>query len=253
MKIYFIGAGPGNPELLTIKAERILKEADIVIYAGSLVNKNILKFSKKKAILYDSASMSLEDVLTVFSEAKPTEKIVARVHSGDPSIYGAIQEQMDWCKGEGIGYEVIPGISSFQAAAASLKQEWTLPDVTQTVILTRISGRTKVPDKESLEKLSTIRATMVIFLSVQEIDRVVRKLSRGYKIDTPVAVIEKVSLPDERKIFGTLKDIAKKVKDAKIKRQALIIVGDCLRGSYQKSKLYDKNFEHSFRRKKIRR
>lgn len=253
MKVYFIGAGPGDPELLTLKAVKIIKQADIIVYAGSLVNKNILKFAKKKAVIYDSSSMSLEDALTVFSEAKPTEKIVARVHSGDPSVYGAIQEQMDWCKGEGVGYEVIPGISSFQAAAASLKQEFTLPAVTQTVILTRISGRTSVPAKEDLEKLAKIRATMIIFLSIQEIDRVVKKLSRRYAIDTPVAVIEKVSLPDERKIFGTLKDISKKVKDAKIKRQALIIVGDCLRGSYQKSKLYDKDFEHGFRNKRVKR
>lgn len=252
MKIYFIGAGPGDPELLTLKAVKIIKQADIIVYAGSLVNKDILKLAKRDTVSYDSASMNLEDVLAIFLRTKSTGKIIARIHSGDPSLYGAIQEQMSWCKEQGVSYEVIPGISSFQAAAASLRQEFTLPDVTQTVILTRISGRTLVPAKEDLEKLAKIRATMIIFLSIQEIDRVVRKLSRGYKIDTPVAVIEKVSLPDERKIFGTLKDITKKVKDAKIKRQALIIVGDCLRGSYQKSKLYDKNFEHSFR-KKIRR
>lgn len=253
MKIYFIGAGPGDPELLTLKAAKIIKQAGIIIYAGSLVNKDILKFAKRGAVFYDSASMNLEDVLAVFSAAKSTGKIIARVHSGDPSIYGAIQEQMDWCKAQGIGFEVIPGVSSFQAAAASLKQEFTLPGVSQTVILTRISGRTDVPAKEDLRQLAKIRATMVIFLSIQEIDRVVRKLRQGYKIDTPVAVIEKVSYPGERKITGTLKDIAKKVNSAKIKRQALIIVGDALRGEYQKSKLYDKDFEHGFRKKKVRR
>ncbi len=253
VKIYFIGAGPGDPQLLTLKAARIIKQADIVIYAGSLVNKDILKFAKRGAVFYDSASMSLDGILDIFAKSKSKNKVVARLHSGDPSIYGAIQEQMDWCKEQRIGFEVIPGVSSFQAAAASLKQEFTLPGVSQTVILTRISGRTDVPVKEDLWKLARIGATMVIFLSIQEIGKVVRKLKQGYKIDTPVAVIEKVSYPCERKITGTLKDIVKKVRRANIKRQALIIVGDALRGEYQKSKLYDKDFEHGFRKKKVRR
>lgn len=250
MKVYFIGAGPGDPELLTIKAAKVIKKADIIVYTGSLVNKDILKFAKKDALFYDSAGMTLEDVLEIFAKAKSTDKIVARIHSGDPSVYGAIQEQMDWCKKQRIDYEVIPGVSSFQAAAASLKQELTLPDVSQTVILTRISGRTKVPAKEDLQELAKIRATMVIFLSIQEIDRVVKELMQGYGLDTPVVVIEKVSYPDERKIIGTLQDIGKKVKDAGIKRQALIIIGDVLRKKYQKSRLYDKDFEHTFRKKK---
>ena len=250
MKVYFIGAGPGDPELLTIKAAKVIKKADIIVYAGSLVNKDILKFAKKDALFYDSAGMALEDVLEIFAKAKSTDKVVTRIHSGDPSVYGAIQEQMDWCKKQKIGYEVIPGVSSYQAAAASLKQELTLPDVSQTVILTRISGRTKVPAKEDLQELAKIRATIVIFLSIQEIDRVVRKLKQGYGLDTPVAVIEKVSYPDERKIIGTLQDIAKKVKEVGIKRRALIIIGDVLRKKYQKSKLYDKDFEHTFRKKK---
>lgn len=248
-KVYFIGAGPGDAELMTLKAVRILKMADIIIYAGSLVErKNMLKFAKRGVSLYNSATMDLEGILDIFSKAKSKNKIVARAHSGDPSIYGAIQEQMDWCRKKRISYEVVPGVSSFQAAAATLKQEFTLPSVTQTVILTRVSGRTPVPDKEDLEKLSKIRATIVIFLSIQEIERVVNRLRQGYKRDTPVAVIERVSYPDERKILGTLQDIAKKVKASGIKRQALIIVGDCLRGNYQKSKLYDKDFEHSFRK-----
>ncbi|MCQ9207498.1 MAG: precorrin-4 C(11)-methyltransferase [Omnitrophica bacterium] len=249
MKIYFIGAGPGDPELLTIKATKVIKKADIIIYAGSLVNKDILKFAGENTRIYDSAGMTLEDVLEIFAKTKSTDKIVARIHSGDPSVYGAIQEQMDWCKKENLDYEVIPGISSYQAAAASLKQELTLPDVSQTVILTRISGRTKVPAKEDLQELAKIKATVVIFLSIQEIDRVVTKLKQGYGLDTPVAVIEKVTYADERKIVGTLEDIAKRVKDAGIKRQALIIIGDVLRKKYQKSKLYDKDFEHAFRRK----
>lgn len=250
MKVYFIGAGPGDPELLSIKAGRILKQADIIIYAGSLVNKDILKFTKKGAVFYDSASMSLEQVLGIFLKAKTKDKIVARVHSGDPSIYGAIQEQIDWCKEKEINCEVIPGISSFQAASASLMQEFTLPCVSQSIILTRVSGRTKVPAKEDLGELAKTGATMVIFLSIQEIEKVVKKLKKGYSSDTPAAVIEKVSYPDERKIFGTLKDIAAKVKAAGIKRQALIIVGDVLRRKYKKSRLYDKDFEHGFRKRK---
>ncbi|MDP3791973.1 MAG: precorrin-4 C(11)-methyltransferase [Candidatus Omnitrophota bacterium] len=249
MKIYFIGAGPGDPELLTIKAGKIIKKADIIIYAGSLINKDIIKPAKKGARLYDSSAMSLEDVLCLIKKAKSTNKIVARIHSGDPSIYGAIQEQMDWCQKQKIDYSVIPGVSSFQAAAASLKQELTLPGVSQTIILTRVSGRTKVPAKEDLRKLSKARATMVIFLSIQEIERVIRKLKDGYGLNTPVAVIEKASFPQERKIIGTLRDIAKKVKEAGITRQALIIVGDVLRKNYQKSKLYDKDFDHMFRKK----
>ena len=249
LKVYFIGAGPGDLELLTIKALNIIRKADIVIYAGSLVNKDILKFAKKAAVSYDSAKMTLEEVLGVIKKEKSNKKIIARLHTGDPSLYGAIQEQMDWCEKEGIVYEVIPGVSSYQAAAASLKQEWTLPGISQTVILTRLSGRTKVPEKEDLGELAKIRGTLVIFLSVQDISRVVSKLKRGYAQDTPVVVVERVSWPDERCIYGTLADIAKKVKSAGIKRQALIIVGEVLRKKgYQLSKLYDKDFTHGFRK-----
>lgn len=249
LKIYFIGAGPGDLELLTLKALKVIRKADIIIYAGSLVNKDVLKFAKKAAVSYDSAKMTLEEVLGIIEKEKFNKKIIARLHTGDPSLYGAIQEQMDWCEKEGIAYEVIPGVSSFQAAAASLKQEFTLPGVSQTVILTRLSGRTKVPPKEDLEKLAKIRATLVIFLSVQDIGRVVSKLKRGYCQDTPVAVVERVSWPDERRIQGTLADIVKKVKAAGIKRQALIIVGEVLRKKgYQPSRLYDKGFGHGFRK-----
>ena len=250
MKVYFIGAGPGDPELLTLKARRIIEEADVIIYAGSLVNRRILKFAGKDAVLYDSSKMELEEILEVFQEAKTAGKVVARIHSGDLSIYSALQEQLDWCEKEKIDSEVIPGISSFQAAAASLRQELTLPGVCQTLILTRISGRTEVPINEDLRELAKVKATMVIFLSIKEIERVVDKLATGYRRDTPVAVVEKASWSEERRIFGTLENIAKKVKEAAIKRQALIIVGDVLRGAYQNSKLYDKNFEHGFRKKK---
>src|SRR3990167_3505114 len=204
VKVYFIGAGPGDLELLTLKAVKIVRKADVIIYAGSLVNKDILKFARKGAVSYDSSKMTLEEVLGVIEKEKSTKKIIARLHTGDPSLYGAIQEQMDWCEKEGIAYEVVPGVSSYQAAAASLRQEFTLPGVSQTVILTRLSGRTKVPPKEDLGKLAKIRATLVIFLSVQDISRVVKKLKCGYAQDTPVAVVERASWPDERRIQGTL-------------------------------------------------
>ncbi len=248
MKLYFIGAGPGDPELLTVKAQKIIKKADIIIYAGSLVNKDILKIARKECVIFDSKNMHLDEVLRIFKKEKTSLKIIARLHTGEPSLYGAIQEQMTWCEKEGINYELIPGISSFQAASSLLKQEWTLPNVSQTLIITRISGRTKVPEKESLERLAKIRATMIIFLSVQEIEKVVGKLKQGYSKDTPVAVLEKISQEGERKILGILNNIAQKVKAAKIKRQALIIVGDVLKKKYQLSKLYDKDFKHMFRK-----
>jgi len=260
MKIYFIGAGPGDPELLTLKAKRILEASDMIIYAGSLINPEILKFAKKSAVLYDSSTMDLEEILKIFGEAKRDGKTVARIQSGDLSIYSALQEQLDGCEKLGIDCEVVPGVSSFQAAAASLRNELTLPGLSQTLILTRISGRTKVPAAEKLENLAKTKATMVIFLSVHEIDRVVEQLVKGYRDDTPVAVVEKASWPGERKIIGTLRDISEKVKKAGIKRQALIIVGTVLGGNvlgegalrkvHGKSKLYSADFEHGFRQRK---
>ncbi|HLD82655.1 MAG TPA: precorrin-4 C(11)-methyltransferase [Candidatus Omnitrophota bacterium] len=247
--VYFIGAGPGDPELLTLKAQRIIAKADIIIYAGSLVNKELLKFAKAKAAIYDSSSMTLQEAQKIILKAKGSNKIVARIHSGDPSIYSSIQEQIAWCEKEDIPYEVIPGVSSFCAAAASLKQELTLPDIAQTVIITRLSGRTKVPAKENLKALSRIRATLVIFLSIDKIGSVVKQLLYGYAKDTPAAVVSKASWPDEKIITGTLKDITQKVKREKISRQAIIFVGDVLKKrGFKKSRLYDKNFSHGYRK-----
>ncbi len=248
LKLYFIGAGPGDPELLTIKAKNIITRADIIIYAGSLVNPEILKFAKKTALIYDSSSLNLDQILKIVKNEKDTNKIIARVHTGDPSIYGAIQEQIAWCEKENIDFGVIPGVSSFCAAAASLKQELTLPGISQTVIITRLSGKTKVPRKEDLKKLARINATLVIFLSIDKIENVVQDLAHGYNKNTPVAIVSKASWDDEKIITGTLKDITVKVKKAKISRQALIFVGDVLkRKGFRKSKLYDKNFSHSYR------
>lgn len=247
--VYFIGAGPGDPELLTLKAKKIIEKSDVIIYAGSLVNRKILKFAKSNAKIYDSAKMNLEQITKIIKETQTANKTVARLHTGDPSIYGAIQEQMDFCRKQGIGYDVIPGVSSFCASAASLKQELTLPGISQTVILTRISGRAKVPKKEDLERLAKIRATLIIFLSVDRIAEIVNKLFSGYSKDTPAAVVYRASWPDEKIISGTLSNIAVKVKKAGIKKQALIFVGEVLgKTDFKKSSLYNKTFFHGFRK-----
>lgn len=248
MKVYFIGAGPGDDELITVKGARLIQEADIIIFAGSLVNPEVIKkYARSDSILYNSAKMNLEQVLDVIKEGIARGKVVARVHTGDPSIYGAIQEQMDALDELGIPFEVIPGVSSFVGAAAALKQEYTLPEVTQTVILTRTEGRTGVPEKERLHKLAQHQATMCIFLSVHAIKEVAEELQAGYAPDTPVVVVQKASWPDEKVVRGTLKDIAQKVEEAGITKTALIIVSNVFRGQYAKSKLYDKNFTHGYR------
>ncbi len=248
MKVFFIGAGPGDPELMTIKGKRILDRADIVIYAGSLVNPALLADLHPQAAVYDSSSMTLEDITGIFSAAKMRNGVIARLHTGDPSLYGAIQEQIDYCQRQGIPVEVIPGVSSFQAAAAALKTELTLPAVSQTVVLSRISGRTKTPESEDLRILAQSKATMVLFLSVEHIESVVSRLLETYEPDTPVAVLYRVSWPDQRICRGTLSDIARKTKDAGISRHALIIVGRVLDSPYEASRLYSSSFSHGFRK-----
>jgi precorrin-4/cobalt-precorrin-4 C11-methyltransferase len=247
-QVKFIGAGPGDPELITLKGIKAIEGADVVIYAGSLVNPEILRYAKAGAEIHDSASMSLPQVLEVMKQAAAENKTVARVHTGDPSIYGAIQEQMDALVKLGITFTVIPGVSSFVGAAAALRQEYTLPDVTQTVILTRMEGRTPVPEKEKLRSLAQHQATMCIFLSVHAISEVVAELKEGYAGDTPVAVVQKATWSDERILRGTLDTIAEMVKAANINKTALIIVGDVFRGEYAKSLLYDETFTHGYRR-----
>lgn len=246
--VYFVGAGPGDPELITIKGKRIVDQADVIIYAGSLVNKEILVGHKEEALIYNSASMNLEEVLEVMEKAFMECKQVARVHTGDPAIYGAIKEQMDALDVMGITYEVIPGVSSFSGAAAAIKKEFTLPGVSQTVILTRIEGRTPVPGKESLDSLAKHQASMAIFLSIGMIDKVVKQLSKNYPIATPIAVIQKATWEDEKIVIGTLETIAELVKEADITKTAQILVGDFIDCDYEKSKLYDKTFTHEYRK-----
>jgi len=248
MKVYFVGAGPGDPELLTLKAKRIIAEADVIIYAGSLVNPEILKLAKDGAALFDSAAMTAEDITQVLSRSQG--KLVARLHSGDPSIFSAIQELLDWCRKHSIDFEVVPGVSASSAASAALKQELTLPGVSQTVILSRIGGHTQVPAGQELRELARTGATLVLFLSVHLIEEVVAQVKDFYSLDTPVAVVERASWPEERVVRGTLADIANKVKEAGILRTAIIVIGHVLGEGYQRSRLYDPEFEHSYRKRK---
>jgi precorrin-4/cobalt-precorrin-4 C11-methyltransferase len=249
-KVVFIGAGPGDPELITLKGKKFLEKADVVIYAGSLLNPEILQYAKPDAELYDSAAMHREEVFKVIAEAVRDGKLVARVHDGDPSFFGALQEQLDFLEKEKITYTIIPGVSCLQGAAASLKRELTLPNISQTVIITRPKGRTQVPESESIRELAKHQATMVLFLGVQHIDSVIKELKQGgYPKNTPVAVVYKASWPREKIVKGTLNDILAKVKEAGIKKTALIFVGKVLNPkAYDYSKLYDPSFTTGFRK-----
>lgn len=250
--VYFVGAGPGDPELITLKGKRLIEKADRIIYAGSLVSEELLKFAKPGAKLSDSSSMTLEETHSLIVEGYRSGEMVVRLHSGDPSLYGAIHEQMALLDREGIPYEVVPGVSAVFAAAARLKRELTVPGVSQTLILTRLAGRTPVPQEESLSSLATHKTTLAIYLSVQHIDRLTRELLEGYPPQTPVVVAYRVGWPDETFIFGNIGDIAEKVKNAGIKRQALILVGKVFgdRDETKRSFLYDGKFSHGFRKAK---
>lgn len=247
---YFVGAGPGDVDLITIKGRRLIEQADIVIYAGSLVSAGHLEFCKEGCETYSSASMTLEEVMDVSIKGIKEGKTVVRLHTGDPSIYGAIREQMDYLKNYDIQYQVIPGVSSFTAACASIKREFTLPNVSQTVIITRIEGRTPVPDEEDLESLARHKASMAIFLSAGSMERVVDKLKKGYeREDVPIAVVYKATWEDEKIVMGTLDNIVEKVEEANIKNFAQILVGDFIEGDYERSLLYAPYFSHGFRDK----
>ena len=247
-KVIFIGAGPGDPELLTMKGYKAIKEADVIIYAGSLVNKEVLNHRKENCQVYNSASLNLTEIINIIKEAINENKLVARVHTGDPSIYGAIGEQIRELKENNIPYDIIPGVSSLFGTASVLETELTLPEISQTVIITRPEGRTPKPNSESISSLAKHHATMCIFLGVGMIDKVVEELLKGYDKSTPVAVVEKATWEDQKIIRGTLKDIASKVKKANIKKTAMIVVGDVLNpGDFKASKLYDPNFKHEYR------
>ena len=228
MKVYFVGAGPGDPELLTVKAERLLRNCQICIYAGSLVSDRVLDLLPGNTERHDSAALDLEEITRLFIDASERGIDVVRLHSGDPSIYGAIGEQMNELDRCGIDYEVIPGVSSFQAAAAALRTELTAPEVAQTIILTRTSGKTPLPETQELEILAQTRATLCIFLSAHKITQIAETLAKHYGAQCPAAVIYRVSWPDQRIIRGTLSDIGEKVSAAEIKKTAMVIVGQAL-------------------------
>jgi precorrin-4/cobalt-precorrin-4 C11-methyltransferase len=249
-KVYFVGSGSGDPELITVKGRKLLDAADVVIYAGSLVNPALLEGIK--AEIHDSAGMTLDQIIDLIRRSCVEDRIVIRLHTGDPSFYGAISEQIERLRKLNIEYEVVPGVSSAMAGAAVLGQELTIPEISQTVIFTRIEGRTPVPEKEKLSGLAKHQATMVIFLSVGMIEKVTDELLTGYPDDTPVIVIEKVSWPEERIIRGTLKNIAGRVSEAGIKKTALIYIGRALSAAdgqlRKESRLYHKDFKHEYRK-----
>ncbi len=253
VNVHFVGAGPGDAELITVKGARLLREADLVVFAGSLVDRELVRAYAPDAEVWDSAGMTLEETTQVLAEGVAAGRRVVRLQTGDPSIYGAIQEQMAELDHLGVGYEVVPGVTSACAAAATLRQELTLPELSQTVIITRLSGRTPVPERERLSAIAGIGATLVVYLSAAMIEQVAAEcLAGGYPPETPVAVVARASWPDEQVVEGTLSDIAGKVQAAGIGKQAVIIVGDVLKarreGLAAVSKLYDKGFSHEYRK-----
>ena len=250
--IHFVGAGPGAPDLITLRGAKLLGEADCVIYAGSLVNPALLDLTREGCLCYNSAEMTLEEVLSVMKEMEGAGKTTVRLHTGDPSVYGAIREQMDALEAENIAYDTVPGVSSFCGAAAALGEEYTLPGVSQSVILTRIAGRTPVPEGERLELLATHGASMVLFLSAGMLPQVQAALLEGaYTEDTPAALVYKATWPEERLLRCTVGTLAQRGAEAEINKTALVLVGEFLSHSqegYQSSKLYDPSFTTGYRK-----
>ncbi len=245
----FVGAGCGAADLITLRGKRLIEEADVIIYAGSLVNPELLGFAKESCEVHNSAYMDLNQVISVMVKAEADGKKIVRLHTGDPSVYGAIREQMDRLDKLGIDYNVCPGVSSFCGAAAALKAEYTLPEVSQTVIITRMAGRTPVPEKESIESLAAHHATMVIFLSTGMLKELSERLiSGGYSPDSPAAIVYKASWKDEKIMRCTVAQLAETAEKNGIRKTALITVGDFLGDDYALSKLYDKTFETEFRK-----
>lgn len=247
--INFVGAGPGAVDLITVRGKELLEGADIIIYAGSLVNPQLLNYAKKDCEIYNSASMTLSQVIEVMLRGERENKSVVRLHTGDPSIYGAIREQMDELDKHNVEYKVCPGVSSMFGAAAALKCEYTLPDVSQSVIVTRMAGRTAVPEKEDITLLAGHNATMVIFLSTGMLKELSEKLIKGgYSENTPAAIVYKATWEDEIVVKTTVARLEKSAKEKGITKTALIIVGNFLGDKYEYSRLYDPAFTHEFRK-----
>lgn len=250
-KVHFVGAGPGEPELITFKGYQLLKSADCVIYAGSLVNPELLNYCSSDCQLFNSATMNLTEIIDEMERGVKANKEVVRLQTGDFSIYGSIREQIEELKKRKIEFTCTPGVSSFLGAASSLGVEYTVPKISQSVIITRMAGRTPVPERESLRSFAQHQTSMVIFLSIQGIERVVEELlAGGYQMKTPVAVIYKATWPEEKKIYGTLENITKKIEETDITKTALIMVGDFLGNEFYYSKLYDASFAHEYRNEK---
>lgn len=246
--IHFIGAGPGGEDLITVRGARLLGEADVIIYAGSLVNPALLKYKREGCVVHDSAGMTLEEVLSVMRETEAAGGDTVRLHTGDPALYGAIREQMDALDRLGLAYDVTPGVSAFSGAAAALQAEYTLPEVSQSVIITRMAGRTPVPEGEQLRKLAAHGCTMVLFLSTGLLEQVEEELlAGGYAPDTPAAIVYKATWPEERVYRCTVATLAQTAREHHVTKTALITVGGFLGDQYERSKLYDPGFTHGYR------
>ena len=246
--IYFVGAGSGAPDLITVRGAKLLGEADVIVYAGSLVNPALLDYKKRGCAVYDSASMTLEQVIEVMKDTEARGGMTVRLHTGDPSLYGAIREQMDALDRRGIPWDVTPGVSSFCGAAAALGAEYTLPGVSQTVIITRMAGRTPVPQGEEIASLARHGATMVIFLSAGMLEALsARLMEGGYRSDAPAALVYKATWPEEKVVRCTVGELAQAGRDHQISRTALVVVGDILAGPYDRSQLYHPGFSTGYR------
>lgn len=252
--VYFVGAGTGAVDLITVRGMRLLEKADVIIYAGSLVNPDLLDYAKKDCQLHNSAKLTLDEVIDIMKKASEEDKTIVRLHTGEPSIYGAVREQMDELDRLGIEYESCPGVSACFGAAASLNLEYTLPDISQSLIITRMEGRTKVPPKESIESFAAHQASMAIYLSTGMLDELSRRLvAGGYKEDTPAALVYKATWPEEEKYICTVKTLAETAREHKITKTALVLVGDVIgHRNYEKSRLYAPDFSTEYRQAKER-
>ena len=247
--IHFVGAGSGAPDLITVRGKKYLEEADVVIYAGSLVNPKLLEYTKDICTIYNSAKMTLEEVLSVMEKAEAAGKTTVSLHTGDPCIYGAIREQMDVLDEKGIAYDYCPGVSAFCGAASALNLEYTLPDISQSVVITRMAGRTPVPERESIASFAAHQATMVVFLSTGLLEELSRELiAGGYTADTPAAIVYKATWPEEKTFVCTVGTLAETAKKNQITKTALMIIGNAVsQGNYRRSDLYNPAFTTEFR------
>ena len=250
--VYFVGAGTGAVDLITVRGMRLLEKADVIIYAGSLVNPDLLDYAKKDCQIHNSARLTLDEVIDIMKKASEEDKTIVRLHTGEPSIYGAVREQMDELDKLGIEYESCPGVSACFGAAASLNLEYTLPDISQSLIITRMEGRTKVPPRESIENFAAHQASMAIYLSTGMLDELSRRLvAGGYREDTPAALVYKATWPEEEKYICTVKTLAETAREHKITKTALVLVGDVIgHRNYEKSRLYAPDFSTEYRQAK---